>query len=575
MSTMAAVHASPLLRPPTPRWRSQALLAALLLGFAGLLGWSVYVQVINAQFYLDKQHRLNIVGRPALAAQRGRILDRHGETLAQSVPMVSVWADASAVDLQNPQTRAQFAQLAALLDMPADAVLQQVQDKPEATFVWLKRQLDWDVGAHVDALQIPGVHWQKEYRRHYPAGEASAHVLGLTDIDDKGLGGVERIFEQQLTGHGATRYVVKNRLHQAVEGVEGQALDGQDVQLSLDSRVQRRAFDVLKKHVLAHRAQAGSVIVLNARSGEVLALTNYPSYTPAPHERPTQEQRFNRAVSATFDPGSVIKPFTVALALEQGQVTPYTPIATSPGRLQVGRAPPITDIRNYGTLTVAGVIQKSSNVGSAKIGLQLSAQSLWDLYARLGFGQRPPIEIAAARAGIVNPLEKWTLVDHSRMSFGYGLSVSLLHMARSYTVFANDGRILPLTILKPAQGSAAPAGEVVFSPQTASAMRDMLALTTAPGGTGTRAQVPGYSVGGKSGTARKMEGRHYLEGKYRASFIGMAPMGAPNIIVAAMIDEPSAGEIYGGAVAAPVVREVLEYALNTLGVPPDMPLKPR
>jgi len=567
---MSIYTRSPLLQPHTPPGRSRFALACMLALFGWLALHALRVQVINRADILQKQStHLNVAKTARVAPQRGRILDRHGQVLAQSVPWASIGAHPAQINWQAAQTPQQLRQLAALLELPEAGLRKKLQEAKES-FIWLKRHADWTLGARVDALRMPGIKWDKEYKRHYPAGAAAVHVLGVTNVDDKGLSGLEQVLDNTLTGHGATRYLVKNRLQQVVESEEGLVVDGADVQLTLDLRVQRHAFAVVRQHVQENRAKAGSAVVLDARSGEVLALVNYPSYQPEPNRRADDDKRLNRAVGVAYEPGSIIKPFTVALALEQGKVAAHSLInAGAPWR--VGRAPPITEAgnRSYGTISVAQVIAKSSNVGAAKIGMQLAAADLWAMYARLGFGQRPPIEIPGARAGSVLPLEKWTAVDQSRMAFGYAISTSLLHMARSYTVFANGGRILPLSIVKAQKGAPLPAGEAVFSPQTAHAVRSMLELTTEAGGTGRRARVPGYTVGGKSGTARKLFAGQYLDGKYHASFVGMAPISDPRLIVAVMIDEPGIGQGYGGAVAAPVVSEILGYTLQALGVPPD------
>ena len=366
--------------------------------------------------------------------------------------------------------------------------------------------------------------------------------------------------------------MIKDRLGRVVEGVgeEVPPQDGRDIQLSVDSKVQYFAYQKLKEQVIAHKAKAGSVVVMDAHTGELLALANYPSYVPDKRKNLTGEQLRNRAITDTFEPGSTMKPITIGLALESGRFKPETPIDTTPGRVNVTGST-ISDTHNYGLLTVAGVIQKSSNVGTTKIALQMPAKEMWETFSAVGFGQKPQISFPGAASGRLRPYKTWRPVEQATMGYGYGLSASLLQMTRSYTVFANGGRVIPATMVKTDEP---PVGVPVFSPRTANEVRKMLALAAGPGGTGQRAQTIGYSVGGKSGTARKQQGKGYAAGKYRAWFTGMAPIENPRIIVAVMVDEPSAGTIYGGTVAAPVFSEVVQQTLRLMGVQPDMEVKP-
>jgi cell division protein FtsI (penicillin-binding protein 3) len=400
--------------------------------------------------------------------------------------------------------------------------------------------------------------------------------VGFTNIEDKGQEGIELAFNKDLSGHNGSRRIIKDRLGRAVEGVGEQILpvDGPDLQLSLDSKVQFFAYQKLRDAVALHKAKAGSVVVLDAVTGEVLALANYPSYSPARRLNMSGEQLRNRALTDTFEPGSVIKPFTIGLALETGRVTPQSLIDTGTGKFNMSGST-ISDSHPNGVLTVEGVIQKSSNIGTTKIAMQMPAREMWELFSNAGFGQKPEISFPGAVSGRLRPYKTWRPIEQATMSYGYGLSASLFQIARSYTVFSGDGLIIPATMLKSSEPAV---GAPVLSARTAAQVRKMLQLAAGPGGTGQKAQTIGYSVGGKSGTAIKQAGKGYGTAgnrKYRGWFVGMAPIEKPRIIVAVMIDEPTAGQYYGGAVAAPVFSEVVQQTLRMMGVQPDMAVKPQ
>ena len=560
---------SPLLASKTPVWRSKFIVAALALGFVGLGARAAYVQVFGNDFF-QRQGQVRFARTLELPANRGRLLDRNGLILASSVPAASIWAIPEDVDQNDPEIKEKLKQLAKLLDMPLNKVVEKLADE-DKTFVWMKRQLDWDVGQKIHALGIKGIYNRKEYKRQYPEGESAAHVVGFTNVEDHGQEGMELAFDADLAGKPGSRRVIKDRLGRVVEGVgeEVPPQDGKDIQLSIDSKVQYFAYQKLKEQVHAFKAKAGSVVVMDAHTGELLALANYPTYDPGHRKNMTGEQLRNRAITDTFEPGSTMKPITVGLALESGKFKPTTVIDTSPGRINVTGST-ISDTHNYGALTVAGVIQKSSNVGTTKISQQLSAKSMWETFSAVGFGQKPQISFPGAASGRLRPYKSWRPVEQATMSYGYGLSASLLQMTRSYTVFANGGRVIPATMLKTTE---APVGVPVFSERTANEVRKMLQMAAGPGGTGQKAQTVGYSVGGKSGTARKQQGKGYAAGKYRAWFTGMAPIENPRIIVAVMVDEPQLS-IYGGTVAAPVFSDVVQQALRLMGVQPDMEVKP-
>ena len=562
---------SPLLAAPTPPWRSKLLVALVGLGFALLLGRAVYVQILDAPFFL-KQGEIRYGHTIELPASRGRIVDRNGLILAASVPAPSIWAIPK--DLEgDARSRAK---LATLLDMTSAALESRLAENPN--FVWLRRQVDEPVAKAVRALNVRGIHEVREYKRKYPEGEAAAHVVGFTNVEERGQEGIELAFQNELAGHDGTRRVIKDRLGRVVEDVGDSTapIEGQDIGLAVDSKVQFFAYQRIRDAVAANKAKAGSVVVLDAQSGDVLALANFPSYSPADRRNLSGAQLRNRALTDTFEPGSTMKPFIVAWALETGRVTPTTVIQTAPGRMTLTGST-ITDSHPHGNLTVSEVIQKSSNVGAARIALTFTPREMWELYSSVGFGQKPQIGFPGVVTGRLRPYKSWRPIEQATMSYGYGLSASLFQIAHAYTVFAHDGELIPATLTRPI-GSTPPAtvsGIRIISPKTAATVRDMLHLVTLPGGTAPKAQVIGYSVGGKSGTAYKQEGTGYATKKYRAWFVGMAPIAHPRIIVAVMVDEPTAGKYFGGDVAAPVFSEVVQQTLRMMGEPPDLDVKPQ
>jgi cell division protein FtsI (penicillin-binding protein 3) len=567
MSRSVRYSSSPLLASKTPVWRSKFIVAAIALGFAVLAARAAHIQIFSNAFF-QRQGEVRFVRTLELPASRGRIMDRNGLILASNIPAASIWAIPEDINA----TPAQLAELAHLLEMPPAELSKKLGDE-DKTFVWLKRQVEEPVAKRITELGLKGIHQDAGFKRQYPDGEATAHVIGFTNIENTGLDGMELTFEKHLLGQAGSRRVIKDGKGRVVEDVRDKvpAIDGKDLQLSIDSKVQFFAYQKLRDTVTAHKAKAGSVVVLDAVTGEVLALANYPSYMPDKRKNLTGEQLRNRAVTDTFEPGSTMKPITVAMALEAGRVTPQTLIETGPGRYAIGGFN-ITDTHNYGTLTVEGVIQKSSNVGALKIAQKMTPHEMWDTYTALGYGQKPQIQFRGAVTGRVRPWKTWRPVEQASMSYGYGLSASLFQMAHSYTAFAHDGRIIPLTMLKSTEPAT---GVKVFSPENARAVRHMLQLATAPGGTGQLAQTVGYSVGGKSGTAHKQVGKGYASNKYRAWFTGMAPIDTPRIIVAVMIDEPSNGQYFGGVVAAPVFSEVVQQTLRMMDVQPDVMVKPQ
>jgi cell division protein FtsI (penicillin-binding protein 3) len=558
---------SPLLASKTPPWRSKLLVALVAGGFVLLAGRAAYIQIVGTHFY-QKEGEKRYAHTLELPASRGRILDRNGQILAASVPAPSVWA----IPKDLEATRAQKKELARLLGMTLAELENKLDDS--ANFAWLKRQVDEERWNAIKALNIKGVYQVREYKRRYPEGEAAAHVVGFTNVEDKGQEGIELAFQGDLQGRNGQRGVLKDRLGRVVEDVGDQIepVDGRNVALSIDSKVQFFAYQRVRDAVLEHKAKAGSVVVLDAQTGEILALANYPSYDPGNRQSLSGEQLRNRAVTDTFEPGSTMKPFIIAHALETGRVTPDTPINTAPGSLVV-TGTTIRDAHPHPVLTVREVIQKSSNIGAARIAMGMSPREMWELYAGVGFGQKPQINFPGVVSGRLRPYKTWRPIEQATMAYGYGLSASLLQIAHAYTAFAHDGEVIPLTMLKQEQP---PAGGVrVMSAKTAQEVRKMLQMAAGPGGTGPKAQTQGYSVGGKSGTAHKQEGKGYASHKYRSWFMGLAPIDKPRIIVGVMVDEPSAGKYFGGDVAAPVFSQVVQQTLRMMGVPPDIDVKPQ
>ncbi|MCR5885679.1 penicillin-binding protein 2 [Rhizobacter sp. J219] len=562
---------SPLLASKTPPWRSKFLVGLVGLGFCVLAGRAVYVQIVGNDFFL-KQGEIRYARTLELAASRGRITDRSGLILASSVPAPSLWV----IPKDFEADKHQRANLAKLLGMTPTELMNRLDDSPN--FVWLRRQVDDAVAKKAMALGIKGLYQVREFKRKYPEGEAAAHVVGFTNVEEKGQEGIGLAFQKDLQGRNGTRRVVKDRLGRVVEdiGESVQPVDGRDIQLSIDSKVQFYAYQRIRDAVAQHKAKAGSVVVLDVQSGEVLALANFPSYSPNDRQNLTGAQLRNRALTDTFEPGSTMKPFIVSLAMETGRVSPKTVIATAPGTINITGST-IRDAHPHGDLTVEEVIQKSSNVGTVKMAMQMQPREMWELYTQVGLGQRPQIDFPGAVSGRLRPYKTWRPVEQATMSYGYGLSASLFQLARAYTVFARDGELVPTSILKNQNvpSDVAAPGVRVMSPKTAQAVRHMLQMAAGPGGTAPKAQTIGYSVGGKSGTAHKQEGKGYADKKYRSWFVGMAPIDKPRIVVAVMVDEPSDGRYFGGDVAAPVFSEVVQQTLRSMSVPPDLEVKPQ
>ena len=548
-----------------PMWRSRLMLFMLFFVFMLLLIRAFWIQGPGNAFYEAKGVR-GTQRELELPASRGKILDRNGQVIATSLEAKSVIAyiDTVPEDLSAERMH----KLATLLQISETELHKKLREGRKQVF--LKRQVDPEVAQQIKQLEIPGIGLNNEYRRFYPEGEAMAHVVGFTNVEDRGQEGMELSREKELAGHPGQRRVVVDRLGRIVEDVAILQLpqNGKDLQLSIDSKIQFLAYNAVKSAVEEHHASAGGAVVLDTQTGEILALANYPSYNPNDRKNHNGEQLRNRVLTDTFEPGSTIKPFTISVALEKGAIVPNTNMVIGASYLVGPKA--ITDTHVYGNLTVSQIIQKSSNIGTAKIAMNnLSPEEMWDMYTAVGLGQAPKIGFPGAVAGTVHPYKKWVPSDQARIAFGYGISASLFQVARAYTIFARDGDLVPLTIERSPEFKP---GSKVISAKNAIEMRGMLETVTEPGGTAVKAQADGYRVGGKTGTAHKLVGKGYGN-KYRAYFAGIAPISAPRIVVAVMIDEPTGGSHYGGDVAAPVFSTIVSETLRTLNVLPDANIK--
>ncbi len=546
-----------------PTWRSHLLLVLIMLSFAGMLARAIYLQGIRNDFLRQKgESRYSRVIE--LSAHRGKIVDRNNQPLAISTPVESVWASPADVEIDQEQTKT----LARILDLPGKEIRKRLGEEGK-DFVYLERQLPPDVAAKVVELKIPGIFLQREYRRYYPSGDVMAHVLGFTNSDDKGQEGIELAYQNVLAGIPGSRKVIKDRLGRIIEDVESirTPKPGQDIVLSIDSKIQYLAYREIKNAVEANKAKAGEVVVLDCRTGEVLAMAGVPTFNPNNREDLKAGLIRNRAVTDNYEPGSTLKPFTIAAGIETGKYTPDTVIQTAPGTFTIGRAT-IHDAEKSGALTVSQVIQKSSNVGASKIALSLPPKTMWEMLHDSGFGTPPDSGFPGEASGRLRPYESWRPIEQATMSFGNGISVSLLQLARGYTIFADHGVLMPVTFLK---RDAIPQGRRVISAKTADELKRMLQMVVTPDGTAPLAQIIGYNVAGKTGTAHKVEGNGYSAHRYVASFVGFAPATNPRLIVAVAVDEPSNGKYYGGEVAAPVFSRVMGGSLQMLDVPSDAP----
>ena len=545
------------------------LVLGLMLGlFAALIGRAYYLQIVDQAFFADqgKQRQIRIIETPAY---RGAILDRHGTPLAISTPVDSVWVNPGEILLNLDDLKS----VVNKLGLNYRSTVAMLKQKADREFIYLKRQLEPEFARSV-AEGIRGVYLQREYNRFYPAGEVVAHLIGFTDIDDRGQEGLELIYQDWLQAQPGQRRVIRNRKGEVIEELAQvkQAKSGKDIVTSIDMRLQYIAYRSLAAAIRYHAAESGSAVLLDVQTGEVLAMVNQPSYNPNQRRRMTASQQRNRALTDVFEPGSVIKPFTFAAALDRGRLNRNSLINTTPGWFMVsGHA--IKDIRNFGKLSPAGVLRKSSNVGASRIALSLEKRELWESFRSYGFGEPSGVSFPAESSGYFRHFSEWQKLDHATMGFGYGISLSITQLARAYAMIANEGRELEVSLLKqqPQEVRQNQIARHVMKSSTAKTIIRMMEEVVGPEGTAQAAAISGYRVAGKTGTAKKSVDGGYEEDDYIAVFAGLAPASNPRLVMAVMIDEPTQNGYYGGTVAAPVFRETMSNALRILDIAPDDP----
>lgn len=553
-----------------PSYRGRRLLVLSVLSLAGLAlaARAVDLQVMRKDFLQDQgdARYLRVVSEPA---HRGMITDRYGEPLAISTPVDSVWANPQ----ELIQAREYWPQLAKVLGLKSGALASLLAAKSDKEFIYLKRRVAPSFAKKVMALKIPGVALVPEHKRFYPAGEVAAHVVGFTNVDDQGQEGMELVYDAQLKSIAGAKLVIKDRYGNVVENVErvAEPQPGKDITLSIDRRLQYLAYRELKAAVKSNRADAGSAVILDVHTGEVLAMVNQPAYNPNNRSSLKSSDLRNRAVTDVFEPGSTIKPFTVAAALETGRFNVNTMVDVRPGYLKIGRKT-IHDFRDYGVINLPTLLQKSSNVGASKLALAITPEHLWKAFASVGLGTDSGSGFPGEPAGLLTDYGAWHDIQRATVSYGYGLSVTTMQLARAYAALASDGRPLPVSFVRRSAAQAtklADMYEPVLSEDSLRKVRKMLELVTEKGGTGTRAAVPGYRIAGKTGTVKKSGVGGYVEDSYLALFAGIAPASDPRLAMVVMIDEPRGEKYYGGAVAAPVFSKVMAGALRMLDIPPD------
>ena len=549
---------------PMSSWRLNLVKVAFITVVIILIAYLVDMQLHEADF-LQKQAKSRHQRNIDIVAHRGMILDRHGEPLAISSPVHSVWV--------NPQhfepSREQLKKLGQVLNITAGQLQGKLKNTATKHFVYIQRGVSPDIASAVKALKIPGLALQREYKRYYPAGEVTAHILGFTNIDDKGQEGVELSHNAQLEGTNGKKRMYRNGIGQFVEGgtLLKKEKDGENIQLSIDLRLQYLTYQALKQAVNHHKAASGSAVIVDVNTGEVLAMANQPTFNPNNRRALHAADYRNRAVTDLFEPGSTIKPFIIASALKSKKFTTASIIDTSPGIFKVGTHT-IKDFRDYGQIDLTTLIQKSSNIGATKVALAMEPDQLWQDIQRFGFGLATGAYFPGEVLGYMPEPESWQVLDRATMAYGYGLASTTLQLARAYTILANGGKAYPLRFLKATQ---APSGEQIYSKQVTKKVMAMMEAVTQAGGTSTRAAVDNYRVAGKSGTAKKMaaNGRDYAENNYQSVFAGMIPASDPKLAMVIMIDDPQGEEYYGGLVAAPVFSKVMTSAMRILNITPD------
>ncbi len=556
-------HSRKLLKLNLAPWRMATVGGLLLSGLVLVAGRAFYLQGLNTDYLQGKGDA--VANRNlTLPAHRGQVADRHGQLLAISTPVESLWARPAELRL----TTAQHAHLAKVLGLPADELSKKLTRKSRGEFA-VQRPVTPEQAVKIAAMGVPGLHLRREFRRYYPAGEVAAHVVGFTNVDDMGQEGVERAYQDWLAGREGERQIMRDRRGNTIRDLVPikTAQMGGNLALALDLKIQYLAHRELAAAIAQHKAKGGSVVVLDAKTGEILALANQPIFNPNNRRNYKPGPMRNRAVIDTFEPGSTIKPFVAAAVLERGLFHPNTVIDT-PETWRVGNKL-VRDVHPHPQMTVSEIIQKSSNVGAVKMAMALTPLQYWEVLHRSGFGQLPGSGFPGETAGRLRDGSVWKPVEHATMAYGYGLSVSLLQLTRAYMAFANDGEVMPLSFLKREPQEIV--GERVFSPSVAREVRAMMETVTQEGGTGLRTRVPGYRVAGKTGTAHKLVDGRYASDRYLSSFVGMAPASNPRLIIGVVIDEPSGGVYYGGSVAGPVFAQVMAASLRQLALPPDAP----
>ncbi len=542
--------------------RAALVLAFFALAATSLLARAVHLQVLNKDF-LNQQADSRHLRTEKISAHRGTITDRNGEPLAISTPVDSIWANpkelAAAID--------KVPRLAQILDLDAQILMRRITRSMDKEFLYLKRHLSPKKAQAVLALKLPGVNVQREYRRYYPAGEVTGHLIGFTNIDDAGQEGLELAFNHWLAGESGAKRVLKDRLGRSVENVESirPARHGKDLRTSIDLRIQYLAYRALKAAIQAHKAESGSIVVLDVRTGEVLAVVNQPTYNPNDRSQYSAERYRNRAITDIFEPGSSIKPLIVAAALESGDFRPSSIVDTSPGFVVVG-AKRIEDRRNLGRISLTAILARSSNVGVTKLAMSLQPEQLWQTMTHFGLGSLTASGFPGESAGLLTHHNHWRPISQATLAYGYGVSVTPMQLTQAYAALGSDGRMHPISLVALEQAGS---GEQVLAASTAIAVRRMLEEVVRPGGTGTKAAVPGYRVAGKTGTAWKFEAGGYSEDEYISIFAGLAPASDPRLATVVVIDEPGGELYYGSDVAAPVFANVMAESLRLLAVPPD------
>ena len=554
---------------PARSFRIAVMLAVVLLVPIGLTLRAFDLHVVDHDF-LQGQSNARVLRTLPVSAHRGMIVDRHGEPLAVSTPVETVWADPQKFEASYKQ----LFQLAKVLELDVGD-LRKLIDKykrQDKEFVYIKRSINPALAQQALDLEIPGLYTKREYRRYYPSGEVMAHLVGFTNVDDSGREGVEQAFNKSLRGVEGSQLVMIDSIGRVIKTVDmlKPPRPGTDLVLSVDRRLQYLAYRELKRAVFEHKAKAGSAVILDVQTGEVLAMVNQPSFNPNNREDLEGYRYRNRAVTDTFEPGSTVKPFTITAALESGLFKASTVIDTTPGYLMVG-SNTIRDEHNYGRINLLQVIQKSSNVGASKIALAINPNLLLSIHQAVGFGEQTGSGLLDEATGELRTPRVWRDIERATLSYGYGLSVTNLQLARAYSVLASGGYIKPVTV----QLQSGPVqGESVIPSKYTRQIIKMLQAVVEPGGTGTKAEVPGYSVAGKTGTVKKVGQHGYTDDQYVSVFVGMAPATNPRLVMAVTIYQPK-GDYYGGLVAAPVFGAVMAGAMRLLDIPPDeMPAKP-